>query len=120
MLLSPIRPSSSSAGRPIAPTCALSRCWTMVTSAFSFTPPLPTDAPMFAMMLVLPPPTLHGFGEGGESGPRRNLQPALDRRPGQAALQPGGDVAEAVKVDDLACLVEGDEVAHPAQGRDVG
>src|SRR3546814_9840006 len=46
--------------------------------------------------------------------------PALHRRPRQPTVEPALDVREAVEADDLARLIESDQVAHPAEQRDVG
>src|SRR3546814_12581490 len=51
---------------------------------------------------------------------RRHFQPALHRRPCQTVVEPARDMREAVKPDDLARVIEADQVAHPAEQRDVG
>src|SRR5690606_30491111 len=47
-----------------------------------------------------------------------NLQSPLHRRPRQPAFEPGDDVGEAVEADQLACLVEADQVVDPPQRGD--
>ena len=51
---------------------------------------------------------------------QQNRQAALDRGPGEAALQPSIDIAELVVADQIARFVEGDEVPHPSEGGDIG
>ena len=46
------------------------------------------------------------------SRPLRDLQPALHRRPRQAALQPGRNMHERIERDQFARAVEADEVAY--------
>src|SRR3546814_10964991 len=61
------------------------------------------------------------FQEGCRNSPlRRYRQPPLHRWPVEPALQPRGDVAEVVEPDDLARLVQTDQVAYPAEHRNVG
>src|SRR5450755_2801788 len=49
------------------------------------------------------------------SRPLRDIEPALHRRPRQAALQPGRDVGEFVEGDEIARAIEPDQIAHPAE-----
>src|SRR5690606_7601742 len=58
--------------------------------------------------------------KAGALASRRNLQPPSHRRPRQPALEPRRHVGVAVEPDQLARLVETDQVVDPAQGRDVG
>src|SRR5271155_5670779 len=51
---------------------------------------------------------------------RRNAQTPLHRGPGHRPLQPTRHVVELVPTDQLACAVEADEIAHPAERRNVG
>jgi len=45
---------------------------------------------------------------------RRNVEPALDGGTGQAALQPAGHLHEAAEVNQVARLIEPNQIAHPA------
>ena len=53
-------------------------------------------------------------------GPLRDLEPALYGRARQSSFEPCRHLRQAVEVDEFACTVEADEVAHPAKHRDVG
>src|SRR4051794_10128906 len=60
------------------------------------------------------------WGAGLLCAARGDLKAPLDRPAGEAALQPGRDTRERIERDQLARLVEGDEVADPAERRHVG
>src|SRR5690606_19297871 len=51
---------------------------------------------------------------------RSHFQPALHARPRQPRIQPALDTRKAIEPDNLARLVESDQIAHPAEQRDVG
>src|SRR6266851_9726178 len=59
-------------------------------------------------------------GASTYSWPLRNFKPALHRRSRKAALQPGRDVSKAIERHEFACAVKADQIAHPAEQRDVG
>src|SRR3954466_3010344 len=63
-------------------------------------------------------PLLRGEAEIA-SWPLRNLQPALHRRPREAALQPRRDVLEIIEADEIARAIKADQIAHPAERCDV-
>ena len=48
------------------------------------------------------------------SGSRRDVEPLLHGRAGQAAFEPGGDVLIVAEADDLRRLVKANQVADPA------
>src|SRR5277367_2200991 len=50
----------------------------------------------------------------------RNLQPALHRRSCKPAIEPCRDLFQFVERNELPRAVEADQIAHPAQQRDVG
>ena len=52
--------------------------------------------------------------------PPRNLKSALHRRPGKAAFEPGADVLVIAEADQFASFIKADQVAHPAEHRDIG
>src|SRR5579862_5997647 len=49
-----------------------------------------------------------------------NVQPAFDGRPRQATIEPRRDVDEVVERYEFSRAVEADQVAHPAEHRDIG
>src|SRR6516164_10728323 len=51
---------------------------------------------------------------------RRHLQPAPHRRPREATVEPRLYMKKAVEADELARSVKADEVAHPAEQRNIG
>src|SRR5215813_1973428 len=67
---------------------------------------------------------LGGLQEGAESDAkvlgRRHLQPALYRRTREAAIEPRLHMKKAVEADDFARFVKADQVAHPAEQRNIG
>src|SRR5579862_3223641 len=56
----------------------------------------------------------------GWSGALRNLQAAFDRRPRQATFEPDRDMDEVVERDQFARAVKADQIAHPAEHRNIG
>src|SRR3984893_5024903 len=54
------------------------------------------------------------------SRPLWNFKPALHGRSREAALQPGRDPHEAIEFDKFARTVKADQVAHPAEHRNIG
>ncbi|KGC52746.1 hypothetical protein DO65_4937 [Burkholderia pseudomallei] len=52
--------------------------------------------------------------------PRRNVQSARHRRPRDERVERARHVRIAIEFDELARLVEADQVAHPRERRDVG
>src|SRR6266700_1681183 len=61
-----------------------------------------------------------GASTYSRSRPLRNFKPALHGRPRKAALQPGRDVSKAIERHEFARTVKADQIAHPAEQRDVG
>src|SRR5712675_678604 len=59
-------------------------------------------------------------GASACSWPLRNFKPALHGRPCKATLQPARDVSKAIERHEFACAVKADQIAHPAEQRDVG
>src|SRR5712672_2205300 len=59
-------------------------------------------------------------GASTYSRPLRNFKPALHRRSRKATLQPGRDPREAIEFDKFARTGEADQVAHPAEHRNIG
>src|SRR5882757_10401707 len=59
-------------------------------------------------------------GASTYSRPLRDFKPALHGRPCKATLQPGRDVSKAIERHEFACAVKADQIAHPAEQRDVG
>src|SRR3546814_14790747 len=51
---------------------------------------------------------------------RSHFQPALHTRPRQPRIEPAPDLSKPLEPDDLGGLVKADQVAHPAEQRDVG
>src|SRR5262249_43259635 len=49
-----------------------------------------------------------------------DVETALNGRAGQAAFQPGRNLFQSVEFDELARPIEADQIAHPAERRDVG
>src|SRR3546814_9817391 len=49
-----------------------------------------------------------------------HFQPALHTRPRQPRIEPAPDLSKPLEPDDLGGLVKADQVAHPAEQRDVG
>ena len=64
------------------------------------------------------------FAGGAESDAkvlgRRHFQSALHRRTREAAIEPRPYMKKAVEADDLARFVKADQVAHPAEQRNIG
>src|SRR5260370_34694888 len=59
-------------------------------------------------------------GASTYSRPLRDFKPALHGRPCKAALQPGRDVSKAIERHEFACAIKANQIAHPAEQRDVG
>src|SRR6266481_1255924 len=59
-------------------------------------------------------------GASAYSRPLWNFKPALHRRSCQATLEPGRDASKAIERHEFACAVKADQIAHPAEQRDVG
>src|SRR5665213_1226042 len=68
---------------------------------------------------VMPPPAM-AIRMRRSARALRDVEAALDRRPRQAALQPGRDVLQRVPLDQFAGAIEAVDGAHPAEHRNVG
>src|SRR5690348_11703905 len=69
---------------------------------------------------LLPRRTLSPVEHARALGPFRNVEPALHGRPRQAPLEPGRNVLQTIELNEPACFIKADDVAHPAEHRNVG